>query len=197
MKNYRNIFLLIPILIFINEGCISQNNKLLSQENLRIADSILIKNINHSDSLSEGVKLDFLNALSYLDIAIELDSMNIGAYESKISVLRELKRYKDVIPTLKKQLSLDPSNAEGYVMLGEYYNTNNEVDSSVIAFTRAKKNFLARPPSDLRNANLIYVEYMITKDKVKALGLLKEFPIQDSSLLTEIKSEIYRLHRKN
>lgn len=190
MKTYTNLFFLLFIIIFLNNGCISQKRNLQSEGNVRLADSIIIKNLNHINPLPDSTRFNFQKALDYLDNAIELDSTNVAAYQSRITVLSELQMTNEIISTLKKRLSFDSSFAEGYMMLGKYYEINEKADSSLIVFSRAKEILLNRPSSDFRNSNIIYIEYLISKNKSEALNKLQEYPIKDSTLLRDIKAEI-------
>lgn len=194
MKKIKKISVVFFSLIVLANSCASQNDKIKSYNNVQLAEQIIKENISHIET--DSSKSAFLKALKYLNKAIELDSLNKQAYQNKVTVLKELGRVTDVILTLSKLLTIDPEYAEGYIVLGFNYEKLQKFDLAKMAYENAKSIFLKKFSSDLRNSNLIFIEYLITKDTNEAFGKLKSFPIKNLELEESVRLQIHELEKE-
>lgn len=180
MRKFENIIFFIGLLLI---SCNSQNqNKVNSENDVLLAEKILAENkkYNKEDTSADS---SLLKALTYLENAIKLDPTNIRAYQSKITVLLILgNRSSDLAKTLSELLKLKPNFAEGFLQLGLIYENHKNYDSANLAFRHARINFLKRQPTDNRNYNLVFVEFLITKSKNSTLEKLNELYFKDEKL---------------
>ena len=188
MKKFNGIIFFIVLLLI---SCTSQDqNKINSKNNVQLAEKIIRENKKYSieDTTANS---SLLKALTYLDKAIEFDSTNIQAYQDKIMVLTILgNRNSELIKPLLKLLELKPDFAEGFIQLGLIYENLKNYDSAKLAYRQASIRFLKRIPSDNRNYDLVFVEFLITKSKSATLEKLKEFDIKDPELKKNLILEI-------
>ncbi len=185
MKKISIKFLLIPFL-FLIVACKAQNNKLKSQHYIQLSDSILREAVLQSTVDTSK----YLKALEYLNLALKIDTLNVRAYNDKVTIFQMLKKTDEMKTSLLQLLHIKPEFAEGYFALGSIYENKNQLDSAKMYFKMAKLNYLKRPANDSRNSNLIIVEYMISKDKDKALSKLKEYPIENKEVENSVISQI-------
>ena len=180
MRKFRDKILFIGLLLV---SCNSQEqNKINSKNNVLMAEEIIAdsKKYNQEDTTADS---SLLKALTYLEKAIKLDSTNIRAYQDKITALTILgNRSSDLAKTLSDLLKLKPNFAEGFLQLGLIYENHKNYDSANLAFKHARINFLKREPTDNRNYNLVFVEFLITKSKSSTLEKLNELDFKDEQL---------------
>lgn len=181
----KNISIIIFSFLVLFQSCISHHKKLESQKDTLLVEDLINNNLSYTDSLSVTNRKGFEKALSYVNKAIELDSSNIRAYNDKQTISINLGKRIDTL-TAFKILELKPDFAEEYVLLGSYYESLKKNKSANEAYKKAKLIYLSRPSSDLRNLNLIGLEFLITNDKSEALEKLKQFPIQNPKLAKQV-----------
>lgn len=175
------------VLLLASCNSMSQNT-IQSKKNVQAADEIIKDHISHSEELNSQKAL--LKALDYLDKAIEFDSLNMLAYQNKVTVLTVLKKHSELIKPLVKLVELKKDFAEGYVTLGLAYENLQKYDSANLAYKNAQTSYLKQKPSDNRNYNLIFIEFLLTKDKNATMRKLKEFDIHDPELKKKLILEI-------
>ncbi len=194
MKKIKSELIVLFYFILLANSCISQTDKNKSDNYIKLSENIIKENISCINT--DSCKKAFQKALAYLNIAIKLDSLNKNAYLNKITILKELGKDTDVINTLSKLLTIDSLYVEGYTVIGIYYEKQQKFDSAKLSYGRAKSIYLKKPATDLRNGNLIFVEYLITNNKDEAFKKLNHFTIQNLELVNNIKEEIIEIEKE-
>ncbi len=192
MKNPLYYILFLILFSVISSSCVSQKqdkNKSIYYEK---QSSQLIESTTDT---SEQDLYKLHKALDFINKSIEHDSLNINAYNLKTTILLRLGKYNDAILTLNKLLRIKKSFAEGYTLLGLTYEKIKSMDSANIAFNKAKEIYLTKPSNDLRNFNLITLEYLITKNKSEALKKLEEYNITNDELKKSLELELEELEK--
>jgi len=183
MKAEKLFIIFSCVLLF--QSCISYNRKLESEKDVLLAEDLIKKNLSYTDSLSDANRKGFEKALSYINKAIALDSLNIRAYKDKQEIFTNLGQEVDTL-TVFRILELEPNFAEEYIVLGHIYERLKKNQLAKEAYSKAKLIYLKEPVSDGRNFNLITLDFLINKDKSEALEKLKQFPIENPKLVKQI-----------
>lgn len=172
-------------------SCNSHNQDKISSKNyVELAEQLLRQNKKYGENDTTADSA-LLKAIAFLDKAVELDSTNIQAYQDKIMILTILgNRNSEIITTLQKLLKLKPDFAEGYMQLGLIYENLKIYDSAKFAYGQAKIGFMKQRSSDQRNYNLVFVEFLITKNKKAVLVKLNELNFSDSEFKKTMILEI-------
>ena len=188
MNKKKYIVFLIGLVLL---SCNSQDqNKIRSKKNVQLAEKILEQHRKYTEE-DTTANSALLEALAYVDQAIEFDSTNVPAYQNKITLLTILgNRKNDLIKPLVELVKLKPNFAEGFFQLGLIYESQKHHDSATFAFNQAKNRFLKRPASDTRNYNLVLLEFLITKNENAALEKLKEIDVKDVELKKKLLLDI-------
>ncbi len=187
MKRKTKYVICSLLLFFVS--CDSRNRKLESQKDVVAAEKIIKNNLSYSPDLNNQIQDSLEKALGYLTKAIELDSLNGHAYKDKITVLTNLNRSIDTT-TLMKLLRIEPDFAEGYIELGNIYVKYGNIETAKTNYEKAKQIYLNKPSTDLRNLNLIVIEFLITNDKNLALSKLQQYPIESADVKKAAISQI-------
>ena len=190
MKTLKKILsLFFFFILLLIASCVANENKSESRKKVKRAEQIIKGNLGYSATVGDSTKEALGKALDLLNEAIELDSTDTLAYLDKVTVLRNLNREVDSKMWIKI-LDLKPNFAEGYMELGFLYERRKNMDSAELSYRKARSIYLNKPISDLRNLNLIILEFLITNDKKGALNKLTEYPIQDSDLRKTAEEQI-------
>jgi len=110
MKKYQ---LLVIIVVFCCNACN------LAQEHKKEAERLNNKAIKLSSESFESTKL--MKSVELLDSSIAIDSNYILAYSNKISVLYELKQYKNILTTIEKMAEHSTDMAYLFMVKGVAY----------------------------------------------------------------------------
>jgi len=189
MRGKIKIHIIIFFVLNSTLSCTSQERKAQAQRDIEIAENLVKQNLSYTPNLNDSNRNGFTKALNYINKAIELEPQNVRAYKDKLTILNNLGITPD--PTiLIKLLELDPNFAEGYIQLGQIYEKLNKIDSATISYKNARSIYLKKPSNDLRNLNLIVIEFLITNDKNEALNKLQEFPILNTNLKEAVQNDI-------
>lgn len=174
---------------FLHFSCNSQSQDTLeSKKYVQIAQKIFNDNYQFSDQLKSQQALT--EAVEYLDKALAIDSTNTNALENKISILTILGKTSEKVEPLKKLLVLKPDFAESYISLGAIYEHLKSFDLANTTYKKAEIAYLKRPPSDNRNYHLVFVTFLLTRDKNVTLKKVKELDFKDSEELKNLYIDI-------
>ena len=72
------------------------------------------------------LKNDFINALPFVNKAIELAPNNSNAIDTRGCISFGLKNYKNALEDFNKAIEINPKSANSYLYRGRIYNINNE-----------------------------------------------------------------------
>lgn len=182
----KSILVFTSLLFFF--GYSQSQDTLESKKYVKIAQKIFNDNYQFNDQLKSQQALT--EAVKYLNKALEIDSTNTNALENKITIFKILGKTSEMVEPIEKLLLLKPDYAESYLQLGAVYEYLQSYDLANITYKKAERAYLISPPSDYRNYHLVFITFLLTRDKNVTLKKVKELEFKDSEELKNLYIDI-------
>ena len=141
--------------------------------------------LDHAHELCEDE--DYVNALEYFDIVLEMEPNNLNAVIDKGVTFQNLEYFTKALQMYDKALLIEPENSDALINKGSILHILKKYTEAVFCYDNVirhdKKNAMALAYKGLSIGEMGNVSLAITYFK-KALSIEQNYDLAQSSLLT-------------